>query len=220
MAPSPPRQVPPPVQPHSVPRATHVDLLPKWQSNVRSRLRLLIFRLSISQSLSISISPGRCASVSRPLRPFFVNGNSPDHVPLFVLVCAAFVTPVCVFVVHSQTPALVFVRATRRSRYCLPLPFSPPSFQRLRPPPRPRSDQDHIRQAFLVAFACRTESQLTSTWSSRIHFARSLDKSTTLVPRSSCGPPTPDEIPPPNQTIGSDLVTARQPRQPFLMPHD
>lgn len=67
--------------------------LPKWQSNVRSRLRLLIFRLSISQSLSIS--PGRCTCLSSP-SSLFVNGNSPDLVPLFVLVCAAFVTPVCV----------------------------------------------------------------------------------------------------------------------------
>lgn len=89
---------------------------PKWQSNVRSRLHLLIFRLSISQ-VSLNL-PGGCACLSSS-SSLFVNGNSPDLVPLFVLVCAASVTPVRVRRPHSNPqPSFSSVRLVGPGTAC------------------------------------------------------------------------------------------------------
>lgn len=211
----------PPVQPHSVPRATHVDVF--LSGNPMSG-RACIYSFFECQSLSLSISPGRrLVLVSCSPSSLFVNGKSPDLVPLFVLVRAAFVTPACVRCPLSN-PSLSFssVRLVGPG-YCLPLPFSPPSFQATtRPrqlPPRPRPRPRPKTHFLGIPPAYQLESTSTSTWSSRIHFARSLDKSHTLVSHSLlCAPPTPDEFRLPNQSIGSDLVTARQPRQSFSCP--
>lgn len=150
-----PRQVRPPCSAPQRSPSHSRRRLPKWQSNVRSRLHLLIFRLSISQSPSIS--PGRCTCLSST-SSLFVNGNSPDLVPLFVLVCAAFVTPVCVRRPLSN-PSLRF----RPCDLSVQVLSAAAILSSLFPAPTTSTTtatktQDHTRQTFLVSLAYRTVS--------------------------------------------------------------
>lgn len=173
----------PPVQPHSVPRATHVDVF--LGGNPMSG-RACIYSFFDCQSLSLSQSPpaGVLYLSLVPLRPFFVNGKSPDLVPLFVLVRAALVTPVRVRcpLSNPKSQPFVFVRATCRSRLLLAAAIlssllpgdhktartATATATKIKTKTTP---EDRLSWYFL---ACQLESTSTSTSSSRIHSLRSL----------------------------------------------